>query len=81
MFGSHPRLPVDVAFGIHRIGEGVTFSTSKYVDWLQRHLSYAYEKAKTFADKEYDRQKAFFDRKSKDHRLEPGDLCLVRKTE
>ena len=80
MFGRHPRLPVDVAFGIHRIGEGVTFSTSKYVDWLQRHLAHAYEKAKTFADKESDRQKALFDRKSKDLRLEPGDLCLVRKT-
>ena len=80
MFGRHPRLPVDVVFGIHRIGEGVTFSTSKYVDWLQRCLAHAYEKAKTFADKESDRQKALFDRKSKDLRLEPGDLCLVRKT-
>ena len=80
MFGRHPGLPVDVAFGIHRIGEGVTFSTSKYVDWLQRHLAHAYEKAKTFADKESDRQKALFDRKSKDLRLEPGYLCLVRKT-
>ena len=80
MFGRHPRLPVDVAFGIHRTREGVTFSTSKYVDWLQRHLAHAYEKAKTFADKESDRQKALFDRKSKDLRLEPGDLCLVRKT-
>ena len=80
MFGRHPRLPVDVAFGIHRIGEGVTFSTSKYVDWLQRRLAHAYKKAKTFADKESDRQKALFDRKSKDLRLEPGDLCLVRKT-
>ena len=80
MFGRHPRLPVDVAFGIHRIGEGVTFSTSKYVDWLQRCLAHAYEKAKTFADKESDRQKSLFDRKSKDLRLEPGDLCLVRKT-
>ena len=80
MFGRHPRLPVDVAFGIHRIGEGVTFSTSKYVDLLQRCLAHAYEKAKTFADKESDRQKALFDRKSKDLRLEPGDLCLVRKT-
>ena len=80
MFGRHPRLPVDVAFGIHRIGEGVTFSTSKYVDWLQRRLAHAYQKAKTFADKESDRQKALFDRKSKDLRLEPGDLCLVRKT-
>ena len=72
MFSRHPRLPVDVAFGTHRIGEGVTFSTSKYVDWLQRHLAHAYEKAKTFADKESDRQKALFDRKSKDIRLEPG---------
>ena len=80
MFGRHPRLPVDVAFGIHRIGEGVTFSTSKYVDWLQRHLAHTYKKAKTFADKESDRQKALFDRRSKDLRLEPGDLCLVRKT-
>ena len=80
MFGRHPRLPVDVAFGIHRIGEGVTFSTSKYVDWLQRHLAHVYEKARTFADKESDRQKALSDRKSKDLRLEPGDLCLVRKT-
>ena len=80
MFGRHPRLPVDVAFGIHRIGEGITFSTSKYVDWLQRYLAHAYEKAKTFADKESDRQKALFDRKSKDLRLGPGDLCLVRKT-
>ena len=80
MFGRHPRLPVDVAFGIHRIGKGVTFSTSKYVDWLQRHLAHAYKKAKTFANKESDRQKALFDRKSKDLRLETGDLCLVRKT-
>ena len=80
MFGRHPRLPVDVAFGIHRIGEGVTFSTSKYVDWLQRRLAHAYKKAKTFADKESDRQKVLFDRRSKDLRLEPGDLCLVRKT-
>ena len=80
MFGRHPRLSVDVAFGIHRIAKGVTFSTSTYVDWLQRCLAHAYEKAKTFADKESDRQKAVFHRKSKDLRLEPGDLCLVRKT-
>ena len=80
MFGRHPRLPVDVAFGIHRAGNGVTFSKSKYVDRLQRHLAHAYRTAKTFTDKESSRQKALFDKRSKDLRLQPGDLCLVKKT-
>ena len=80
MFGRHPRLPVDVAFGIHRAGNGVTFSKSKYVDRLQRCLAHAYKTAKTFTDKESSRQKALFDKRSKDLRLEPGDLCLVKKT-
>ena len=80
MFGRHPRLPVDVAFGIHRAENAVTFSKSKYVDRLQRHLAHAYKTAKTFTDKESSRQKALFDKRSKDPRLEPGDLCLVKKT-
>ena len=80
IFGRHPRLPVDVAFGIHRAGNGVTFSKSKYVDRLQRCLAHAYKTAKTFTDKESSRQKALFDKRSKDLRLEPGDLCLVKKT-
>ena len=80
MFGRHPRLPVDVAFMIHRAGNGVTFSKSKYVDRLKRHLAHAYKTAKTFTDKESSRQKALFDKRSKDLRLEPGDLCLVKKT-
>ena len=80
MFGRHPRLPVDVAFGIHRAGNGVTFAKSKYVDRLQRRLAHAYKTAKTFTDKESSRQKALFDKRSKDLRLQPGDLCLVKKT-
>ena len=67
-------------FWIHRAGNGVTFSKSKYVDRLQRHLAHAYKTAKTFTDKESSRQKALFDKRSKDLRLEPGDLCLVKKT-
>ena len=80
MFARHPRLPVDVAFGIHRAGNGVTFSKSKYVDRFQRHLAHAYKTAKTFTDKESSRQKDLFDKRSKDLRLEPGDLCQVKKT-
>ena len=71
---------MDVAFGIHRAGNGVTFSKSKYVDRLQRRLAHAYKTAKTFTDKESSRQKALFDKRSKDLRLQPGDLCLVKKT-
>ena len=71
---------MDVAFGIHRVGNGVTFAKSKYVHKLQRPLVHAYETAKTFTDKESSRQKALFDRRSKDLRIQPADLCLVKKT-
>ena len=80
MFGRHPRLPVDVEFGIHKIGNDVSFSKSKFIDRLHKRLGHAYRKARTFAGKESDRQKVLFDRKSKDLRLEPGDIVLVRKT-
>ena len=80
MFGRHPRLPVDVEFGIHKIGNDVSFSKSKFIDRLHKHLGHAYRKARTFAGKESDRQKVLFYRKSKDLRLEPGDIVLVRKT-
>ena len=32
MFGRHPRLPIDVAFGLHRTRSNVAFSKSRYVD-------------------------------------------------
>ena len=80
MFGRHPRLPVDVEFGIHKIGNDISFSKSKFIDRLHKRLGHAYRKARTFAGKESDRQKVLFDRKSKDLRLEPGDIVLVRKT-
>ena len=57
MFGRHPGLPVDVAFGILRAGNGVTFSKSKYLDRLQRRLAHTYKTAKTFTDKESSRQR------------------------
>ena len=80
MFGRHPRLPVDVEFGIHKIGNDILFSKSKFIDRLHKCLGHAYRKARTFAGKESDRQKVLFDRKSKDLRLEHGDIVLVRKT-
>ena len=54
MFGRHLRLPVDVEFGIHKIGNDISFSKSKFIDRLCKHLGHAYRKAKTFAGKESD---------------------------
>ena len=34
MFGRHPRLPLDVAFGLHRTSSNAAFSKSRYVDQL-----------------------------------------------
>ena len=80
MFGRHPRLPIDLELGIHRVGHGVTFSRSKYIDRLQKRLNYAFGKAKLFSEKEQSRNKTRYDRKSKNLKLETGDLVLVRKT-
>ena len=32
MFGRHPRLPINVAFGLHRTHSNVAFSKSRYWD-------------------------------------------------
>ena len=78
MFGRHPRLAVDVAFGIHRQGDKVSFSKSKYVDRLQKRLSYAHSKAESFAKHESERNRIRYNKNAKNIALEPDDLVLVR---
>ena len=57
MFGRHPRLPIDVAFGLHRTSNNVAFSKSRYIDRLKKRLDYAYDKARSFSEKEGQRTK------------------------
>ena len=42
MFGRHPRLPIDIAFGHHRTSSNVAFSKCRHVDCLKKRLEYAY---------------------------------------
>ena len=53
MFKRHPRLPIDVAFGLHRTSNNVAFSKSRYVDRLKKRLDYAYDKARSFSKKRF----------------------------
>ena len=78
MFGRHPRLAVDVAFGIHKQGNKIGFSKSKYVDRLQRRLHYAHGKAESFAKKESERNRIRYNKNAKSVSLETDDLVLVR---
>ena len=78
MFGRHPRLAVDVEFGLYRDGQHVGFSKSKYVEKLQRKLQYAFKQAESFAAKVADRNKVRYDKKAKEYQLEVGDVVLVK---
>ena len=79
MFGRYPRLPKDVAFGLHRTSNNVAFSKSRYVDRLKKRLDYAYDKAKSFSERNVQRTKQRYDRKAKFVLLEPNDVVLIMK--
>jgi transposase InsO family protein len=76
MFGRHPRLPVDVMFGLDR--NHSSKSHSAYVTDLRQRLQEAYRRATEAADKARDRQKVNYDRRARAATLEPGDRVLVR---
>ena len=57
--------PIDVAFGLHRTSCNVAFSKSRYVGRLNKRLEYAYDKARSFSEKEAQRSKNRNDRKAK----------------
>ena len=44
MFGRHPRLPIDVEFGLPKSNSGDNSSKSRYVQKLRRRLNYAFQK-------------------------------------
>ena len=52
MFGRHPRLPIDVEFGLPKTNSGDNSSKSKYVQKLRRRLNYAFQKANKFANQQ-----------------------------
>lgn len=76
MFGRHPRLPVDLAFGLNN---NKLQSSHKYTEELKERLRNAYHLASTSANKSQQKQKQGYDRKVRGSNIEEGDTVLVKQ--
>ena len=78
MFGREPRIPVDETFG-------VTFPKTRwntikqYIETLRKHLEWAYQTATKHIQKDMERRKLYYDRKSHCMDIVVGDIVLVRQ--
>uniref|UniRef100_A0A8C6LZU9 Gypsy retrotransposon integrase-like protein 1 n=1 Tax=Nothobranchius furzeri TaxID=105023 RepID=A0A8C6LZU9_NOTFU len=76
MFGRHPRLPVDLVFGLSTTnGSG---GYSEYVQTLHDCLSRAYAQANQASRQAKGHQKRYYDRHATSHSFSPGDRVLVK---
>lgn len=77
-FGRHPRIPIDLAFGID-VGQKKQGSPSQYIRDLKQKLTSAYQKASESMAKTNSKNKARYDVSARAAELEVGDRVLVRK--
>ena len=78
MFGRHPRLPIDVEFGLHKSNCGDNSSKSRYIQKLRRRLNYAFQKANKYSDQQASKYKHSYDKSVKGPQLHENDLVLVK---
>ena len=78
MFGRHPRLPIDVEFGLPKSNCGDNSSKSRYVQKLRRRLNYAYQKATKVANQQANKYKSSYDKAIRGPQLKEKDLVLVK---
>ena len=78
MFGRHPRLPIDVEFGLPKSNCGDNSSKSRYVQKLRRRLNYAYQKATKVANQQASKYKSSYDKAIRGPQLQEKDLGLVK---
>ncbi len=76
MYGRHPRLPVDLLFGLSSAKEPCEYS--EYVQTLRECLTYAYGEPDKMSRHAKDLQKKHYDKKVKSSALEPGDRVMVK---
>uniref|UniRef100_A0A3B3S2Q0 Gypsy retrotransposon integrase-like protein 1 n=1 Tax=Paramormyrops kingsleyae TaxID=1676925 RepID=A0A3B3S2Q0_9TELE len=76
MFGRHPRLPVDLIFGLPTANKSGGYSD--YVQTLHDCLSQAYTQASQTSRQAKEQQKKYYDRKAVSHIFHPGDRVLVK---
>ena len=70
VFGRHPRLPVDVEFGLAKHNYGDNSSKSRYVQKLRSRLNYAFKKASKY--------KSSYDKSIKGPQSQEKDIVLVK---
>ena len=78
MFGRHPRLPIDVEFGLPKHNCGDNSSKSRYVQKLRRRLNYAFKKASKYSDQQAQKYKSSYDKSMKGPQLQEKDIVLVK---
>ena len=78
MFGRHPRLPIDVEFGLHKPNCTDNCSKSRYIQKLRRRLNYAHKKASKYSSEQAQKYKTSYDRSVKGPQLQVNDLVLVK---
>ena len=78
MFGRHPRLPIEVAFGLHKPNCSDNCSKSRYIQKLRRRLNYAHKKASKYSSEQAQKYKTSYDKSVKGPQLQVNDLVLVK---
>ena len=78
MFGRHPRLPIDVEFGLPKSNSGDNSSKSRYVQKLRRRLNYAFQKANKIANQQAHKYKTSYDKSIRGPQLQEKDIVLVK---
>ena len=78
MFGRHPRLPIDVAFGLHKPNCSDNCSKSRYIQKLRRRLNYTHKKASKYSSEQAQKYKTSYDKSVKGPQLQVNDLVLVK---
>ena len=78
MFGRHPRLPIDVEFGLNKPNCGDNSSKSRYIQKLRTRLNYAFRKASKYSDQQASKYKHSYDKSVKGPQLHENDLVLVK---
>ena len=78
MFGRHPRLPIDIEFGLNKPNCSDNSSKSRYIQKLRRRLNYAFQKASKYSDQQAKKYKQGYDKSVKGPQLHENDLVLVK---